>query len=289
MRSRWQLTIAIVLSSVLAVAPAASQETLAVVNGEVIAKEALVRHLLDLSTVGRAQLEEMINEALLFQAAQSLGITATDAEIDARAAEIKGTLDTQDAFKRYLADQQVTAQGLGHKLRVKILVEKLLADKAKVTDEEVTEVYEANRSRFETPETVTLRAILTKTKERADEAFKRLDQGEDFAAVASALSEHEYTAKRGGLLGRVTRANLSSVLAQAAFAAEVGSYTQLIEAEDGFYILKVEARSPATSRSFDDVKESIRTEISEMRLQQAWVVWLEEAREQASIERKWPP
>jgi len=101
MRSRWQLTIAIVLSSVLAVAPAASQETLAVVNGEVIAKEALVRHLLDLSTVGRAQLEEMINEALLFQAAQSLGairaggavhalsLTARKGPLHGRAVEVR--------------------------------------------------------------------------------------------------------------------------------------------------------------------------------------------------------
>lgn len=289
MRSRWELALAVILLGTLGVAPAVSQETLALVNGEAVSREALVHRLLDLSTAGGAQLEEMINEALLFQEAQKLGISATDAEIETRAGEIKAKLGTPDAFERYLADQQVTTQGLRHKLRVKIVVEKLLGDKVKVTDEGVREFYEANKRMFEAPETATLRAILTKTREGANEALKRLERGEDFAEVARALSEHEYTAKRGGFLGRVTRANLSNALAQAAFAAEVGSYTQPIETEDGFYILKIEARSLVRSESFDDVKESIRSEMREVKLQQAWVVWLQEARQQASIERTWQP
>ena len=276
--------------AVLAVVPAGAQEPLVIVNGETITRDALAHRLIDLGTVGQSQLEEMVNEALLSQAAQKQGISATDAEVDARIEDMKKRLGTPELFNRYLASQEVTAAGLREKLRVKILVEKILADKAKVTDQEIKQAYEQNKESFASPETVTLRMILTKTKARADEAIKRLDGGDDFAAVAKALSEHAYTAEQGGLLPRpVARANLSTALAEAAFATEIGKHTKPIETPDGYYILKVEARSAATNRSLDEVKDTIRAQLQEMKLQNAWVAWLQEARKQASIEHKWQP
>lgn len=290
MRPVWQLAFALGLAS-LAAMPAASQDPLAVVNGEGITRDALVHRLIDLGTAGQAQLEEMINEALLFQAAQEKGITASDEEIDARAAGIEEKLASEERFKAYLADQGVTHEGFRHKLRVKLLVEKLLSEKATVTDEEVKNAYDENKASFEAPETATLRMILTKTKEQADEAMKRLDAGENFADVAKELSINAFTAERGGLMLRpVSRANLRSpALVEAAFTTEVGKYAQPVETPDGYYIFKVEARTAATSKSFDDVKEAIRAELQEMKLQSAWVAWLEDARKQASIERKWQP
>jgi len=289
MRPYCKLMFAVALVA-LVMARASAQEALAIVNGEAITRESLAKRLIDLSTVGESQLEEMVNEALLFQAAQKQGVSATDAEVDARMAEIKKRLGAEEVFKHYLAGQEVTAAGLPNKLRVKILVEKMLGSKANVTDDEVKQAYEQNRASFESPESVTLRMILTKTKEGADKAMKRLDGGEDFAALAKAVSEHSFTAERGGLLPRpASRENLSPALAEAAFATEVGKYTQPIRTPDGYYILKVEARSAATKQSFDEVREAVRAQVQEMKLQDAWVAWLQEARKQASIERKWQP
>jgi len=284
------ILLAAILLAVLTIAPAAAQDALAVVNGEAITKEALVHRLLDLSTSGMSQLEEMVNETLLFQAAKKQGVTVTDAEIDARLAEVKKSLGTDQAFNNYLAEQAVTREGIRHKLRIKILVERLLADKAKVSDEDVQKTYDENKSMFQAPETVTLRIILTATKERADEAIKRLDAGENFADVSKAISENADTAKQGGLLGRVVRAQLIDPgVADAAFKTEVGKYSQPIQTPRGYCILKVEARSAAASQSFDDVKGPIRAQLQERKLQAAWVTWLEQARKQASIERKWQP
>jgi foldase protein PrsA len=279
-----------ILMAALAIAPASAQEVLRVVNGESITKDALVHRLLDLSTAGMSQLEEMVNETLLFQAAKKQGITASDAEVDARVAEIQKHYNTEDLFGTYLADQGVTKEGLRHKLRVKILVEKMLGDKVKVTDDEVRKAYDDNKVTFQAPETATLRIILTKSKERADEAMKRLDAGENFADVAKAISENAETAQQGGYLGRVTRERLSDPgLAEAVFATEVGRYTKPIQTAQGYVILKVEARSAALSQSFDDVKGLIRGRLQDVKLQAAWVDWLDEARKQATIDRKWQP
>jgi len=279
----------IAVSCALSAVSAVAQDVLVVVDGQPISREALVHRLLDLSTVGQAQLDEMINEALLSRAAEKQGITVSDAEIDARMAQLKDALKSDDAVKRYLADQEVTEAGLRQKLRVKILVAKLLGPKAQVADAEVKEAYDANRASFEKPETVTLSIILTKMKERAEDALKRLEKGESFPAVAKDVSEHAYTAERGGFLGQRARANLSEALATAAFKTEVGAYTQPIETEDGYYILKVDERSAARNQSFDDVKDAIREQLGEIKLQDAWVGWLTEARANAAIERKWHP
>jgi len=288
MRPCLKLMFAVAVAAALTVCAYAQAETLVVVNGAPITRDALAHRLIDLSTVGQSQLQEMVNEALLFQEAKKQGLSVSDKEIDARLAEIKqklGKLGKEDVFSRYLAGQEVSAAGLREKLRVKILVEKLLAAKTKVTDEEVKQAYNQHY------ELVNLRLILTKTKERADDAVKRLSAGEDFGAVAKALSEHAATAPNGGLVAQaLNRDSLPPDLATPAFATEVGKYTQPIEMPPaGYYILKVEARTFAQTPTFNEAKDDIRAQLQDMKLQGAWVTWLEDARKRATIEHKWQP
>jgi foldase protein PrsA len=269
--------------------PGACQEALVVVNGAAITRDELVHRLLDLSTAGQDQLEEMINEKLLFAAAAKEGISVSPQELDTRLAELKQKMGEEEAFKRNLASQELTEQGLRQKLQVKMVVEKLLGPRAKVTDQDVRDLYEKNKASFDKPESVTLSIIFTKTKERADEAAGRLGKGESFADVARALSEHAASAQRGGSIGPMARPNLPVPLAEAAFAAEVGKYTQPIKTDDGYFILKVDARTAGTTMSFDQVKDALRESLTESKLQQAYVAWLKEARDKAAIERKWHP
>jgi foldase protein PrsA len=288
MRSHW-LTAFVIAFGAIAVGAAGAEDVVVVVNGESITREALAHRLLDLGTTWQAPLEEMVNETLLFQASRKQGVTVSEAELDQRVASIRKKLGTEDDLARYLASQELTEPGLRNKLRVKLLVEKMLGAKATVTDGEVKDIYEKNKASFDTPETVTLRMIFTATKERSEQAIKRLDQGESFAQVAKTVSEHTLSAQNGGLIGKRSRAGLPPRLAAAAFQTEVGAHTQPIGMEDGYYILKVEERTAAKSRSFDDVKAVIRENLQESKLQQAFVAWLKEARDTASIERKWHP
>ncbi|HUT74641.1 MAG TPA: peptidyl-prolyl cis-trans isomerase [Armatimonadota bacterium] len=288
MRSHW-LTVFVIAFGAIAVGAAAAEDVVVVVNGESITREALAHRLLDLGTTWQAPLEEMVNETLLFQESRKQGITVSEAELDQRVASIRKKLGTEDDLARYLASQELTEPGLRNKLRVKFLVEKMLGAKATVTDGEVKDIYEKNKASFDTPETVTLRMILTATKERSEQAIKRLDKGESFAQVAKTVSEHTLSAQNGGLIGKRSRASLPPPLAAAAFQTEVGAHTQPIGMEDGYYILKVEERTAAKSPSFDDVKAVIRENLQESRLLQAFVAWLKEAHDNASIERKWHP
>ena len=303
MRSRYVIALPLLVSALVTLAgtPAAAappapvaakaprQDVFAVVNGEQITKDAVVHRLLALSTIGQATLEELINAALLSQAAKRGGITVSEADIDARIADIRRKAETEDAFRDYLAGQEVTPQGLRDKLRVKIMVERLLAAQAQVTDDEVKAVYEQNKASFSRPEMVTLSMIYTKTEERAKQAIARLAAGESFAKVAKALSENGQTAQKGGAVGDVRVATLPSPVRETVASTQIGAYTQPIKMGDGFRILRVEGRTPAATQGFDDVKADIRQQMVDIKLQQAYVAWLKEVRDKASIERKWRP
>ena len=82
---------------------------------------------------------------------------------------------------------------------------------------------------------------VTRTKEealeRARSLKKRLDAGENFAALARANSE-SLSAKNGGSLGAITRNDLVPAFADAAFALQQGQISDVVETPFGFHIIK---------------------------------------------------
>jgi peptidyl-prolyl cis-trans isomerase D len=124
--------------------------------------------------------------------------------------------------------------------------------------------YDADVLGFATPEKVSLRHILLKpdggtetaataNRERAELIRARLDQGEDFAAVAAEVSDDESTRENGGSLGEVPRGDVAPSLEAAAFSLDVGAVSEVIDGIEGLHILKVDAKTEAGRKSFDEV------------------------------------
>jgi parvulin-like peptidyl-prolyl isomerase len=74
-------------------------------------------------------------------------------------------------------------------------------------------------------------------RERAEEALRRALSGEDFAALARALSE-DPSAPRGGDLGLVRVSDLAEPLRSAAAALGSGRLSALLETPQGYVVLK---------------------------------------------------
>jgi choline-sulfatase len=86
-------------------------------------------------------------------------------------------------------------------------------------------------------ERVHLHLLRVREKKRAEEALRRALSGEDFAALARALSE-DPSAARGGDLGLVRVSDLAGPLRAAALRLAPGDVSRLVETADGFVILK---------------------------------------------------
>jgi len=126
----------------------------------------------------------------------------------------------------------------------------------------------------QTEEQVFARHILVETEEEANAAYERLQNGEDFAAVAAEVSQDTGSAARGGDLDWQPRSFFVKEFADAAFSQEIGEIGQPVKSEFGYHIIQVIAREelPLSASQYEQTKET------------AFNDWLTAEKEAANIE-----
>lgn len=81
--------------------------------------------------------------------------------------------------------------------------------------------------------------ILVATRDAADQVITRLNNGEDFAAVAREVSTDASTAGTGGDLGWFPRGVMVDAFEEAAFSLDVGQVSEPVQTQFGWHIIKV--------------------------------------------------
>ncbi len=144
-----------------------------------------------------------------------------------------------------------------------------------VSDEEAKLYYTAHPREFTSPERVKVRHILLEIPEGADEeAVKeiekkageikaRIENGEDFEAVAKEMSQDEATAEKGGDLGFFARGTMNPELEKVAFSLEPGIVSDPVRTSVGFHIIKTEEKEPEKLLDFELVKDKIKNKLVE--------------------------
>lgn len=108
-----------------------------------------------------------------------------------------------------------------------------------------------------------------KAKERLLAAKKRIEGGEDFATVATEVSEDEGSKASGGDLGFFGKGRMVPPFEKAAFELEVGKLSDVVETSHGYHLIKVE-----------EIKEPEITELAAVRLDIAKQLMREDAQQQ---------
>ena len=137
-----------------------------------------------------------------------------------------------------------------------------------VGPEEIKEYYDRNPGAFTVPERVKFRQVffrfgrLEERKETHDRAMKVLEEarkGKDFAALAREYSDDPRDS--GGGLWDVVRGARPAPVDEKLFSAPIGEPTDPIALERGFVILRVESRTAAEVKPFDDVQAIIEMKL----------------------------
>ncbi len=126
-----------------------------------------------------------------------------------------------------------------------------------------------------------IRGILLGTKKEAMEIRERLENGEDFAALAREFSQDESSKEQGGDLGWMQRWSDTSTLVQLAFRLEPGSFSQPTpditrQTKGGYWLIKVVERE-AERKLSDEIRDSLKMD--------AFTEWLTEVRGNYNIEK----
>jgi parvulin-like peptidyl-prolyl isomerase len=109
-----------------------------------------------------------------------------------------------------------------------------------------------------TEEQVLARHILVETEEEANAIYERLQDGEDFAAVAQETSQDTGSAANGGILDWQPRSFFVTEFADAAFSQEIGEIGQPVKTDFGYHIILVIAREdvPLNAMQYEQKKEN---------------------------------
>lgn len=145
---------------------------------------------------------------------------------------------------------------------------------ATVTDDEIRELYEQQREQFVTPEQRHARHILITpeaeseqaieaARAEAEQVMQRLEQGEDFAAVAAEVSDDTATASGGGDLGQFGRGIMVPEFEAAVFSMAVGERSGPVQSSFGFHVIELLEIMPEVATPLEDVREELIARLQE--------------------------
>jgi peptidyl-prolyl cis-trans isomerase C len=165
-----------------------------------------------------------------------------------------------------------------------------------VSEDDVKQYYKANEKIFFIPEQVKARHILIKVpfgttgearkkgKEKAESMLEWLKRGESFERLAEKNSEDPESAKKGGDLGFFTRGRMPKPFEEAAFSLKPGQISGIVETDLGYHIISVEDRREAKTRSFEEVKDSIRKQLADDLTKSKLEEFLKQVSQEAGLE-----
>lgn len=261
--------------------PSPVEELAALVNGQAIGQEEYEKQVaqveaffaqegLDpeseegrerLAQARRQVLEQMIDQELIRQAAVEMGVSISEAELEASIQDIIEQSGGQEQF-----DQSLQGMGTTYDDFRQMLLDQLLSEA----------VYSAvTASISPVAEQVHARHVLLPTRERAEEVLARLQAGEDFSYLAREYSEDISSRESGGDVGFFPRGVMPPEVEEVAFSLEVGETSEIVETQFGFHIVQVLERE----------EREIAVEVFENLRQQTFMQWLQDRREAATIER----
>lgn len=149
-----------------------------------------------------------------------------------------------------------------------------------VSDEELRAYYETQIERFRIQNRARVRHILFHTRgktdaeiaeirARAEDVLRRARRGTRFEDLARQFSEDAATKENGGDLGWIGQGQTVPEFEQAAFGLPKGSISDLIVAPYGIHIVQVVDREQARTRTFEEVRETLRPELAGQKLERA--------------------
>ncbi|MGZ4373063.1 MAG: peptidylprolyl isomerase, partial [Gaiellaceae bacterium] len=208
----------------------------------------------------------LVQQSELTQKAKTLGITVTDADVQARIKQIKKQYfaNNETKYKAQLKAQGLTEPLLAINLRGQILSEKIYAKvtgNVKVTEADIKAYYKAHKSTYAQTASRDVRHILVNNKKLADTLEAQLKAGGDFAKLAKKYSKDPGSAAQGGKL-TISKGQTVAPFDKVAFALKLNELSAPVHTTYGWHVIQALSDvKPATQQPLKDVTESIRTQL----------------------------
>ncbi|WP_144488991.1 peptidylprolyl isomerase [Bacillus thuringiensis] len=244
------IIIGAAMSSILLLSACGNSDTLVTSKSGNLTQEEFNKKLKE--TAGKPVLQQVMLDKILLDKYK-----VSDDEAKKKVEELKKQMG--DNFKSYLTQTGAKDEDdLKTKIKTQIAFEK--AVKASVTEKEMKDYYKPKLKASH---------ILVKDEKTAKEIKEKLNNGEDFAALAKQYSEDPGSKEQGGELPDFGPGEMDSKFEEAAYKLEAGQVSDPIKSSHGYHIIKLTEKKEL--KPFDQEKDNIRKELEQKRSQdQQW-------------------
>ena len=201
--------------------------------------------------------------------------------------QVKVTPETlQQSFQR---DRAIYSLPEKRYFQVLVADQAKMAESMNVTDAQLRAAYASSMDSFRTPERVKVRHILLMTQGKTDaekktaltkaqDLLKQVRAGADFAELAKKNSQDPGSAPNGGDLGFIVKGQTVAPFEKFAFSAKPNEISDLVTTEYGYHIIQVEEKEAARIKPFEEVKESIATQLKKQGVNEKMQSTVDQAR-----------
>jgi peptidyl-prolyl cis-trans isomerase SurA len=244
----------------------------------------------------------VVDEMLVLQRGHELGYTLTDAQFQSYLDNIKkeSKIETEEQFQAALKQENMTLADLRKNIEKTAIMSRVqqneVLGKVGVSEEEVRRYYEGHAKEFTTPQAITLREVFVNVsgdgagpeevaRTKAAGIRTRAVGGESFEKLAADLSDAPSKAN-AGLIGPLSVGDLSADLQKILGSMKVGEITDVLRAQKGYQILKLESSTKAETLPFDQAREQISQKVFDEKRRGEFEKYLEKLRAEAIIDWK---
>ena len=270
----------------------------AAAHGETIPPEQMM-------TIEANMLNRLIQIQILLQKSTDADKADGKAKADLQVSNLLARAGSQEKFDLQLKSVGMTSTELRAKVTQEATATATLtrALGITVTDADAKQFYnDTNHTAdFEQPEMVHVRHILLLTmdpttraplpddqkaakKKQIDDILKRVQAGEDFAALAKQYSEDKNSAINGGELPPFGHGEMVPQFEAAAFSMKTNTISDVVTTDYGYHIIKLLDKTPAQTVPYATVSDKIKDFLMQQQVQKLAPAYLDNLKKGADVE-----
>lgn len=244
----------------------------------------------------KSYLENLIDTKLQLQEAARDGITVSDADVAAAINNIRNKYSmTEEVFKETISKEGFTLQTYKKKMTEQIMLGRVIDQEVRsriiVTEQDIDAYLAEHKNAAQEMEGFDIsRITLRKSgsdkelEQKAQDIYKRLRNGENFADLAARYSD-DSSARTGGNLGFVRKSDMSEEFLNICSGVKPGEISEpLWSGDGGMYIIRVNEAS--IFKSEKEKREAVRQKLLNDRYNSEIKNWARGLREKAYVEIK---
>jgi len=279
-----------------------SDKPVARVNGAVLTDRDLLREMLQIfpyarqhngfpkaqeASIRQGALQMIIFEELVYQEALRRKLTISQQQLKQAEDDFKGQFHSAEEYNNYLKlEMGGSEKVIAERIKRSMLIEKVLKsdveDKSAITLAEARMFYDKNPKQFQVPESYAFQSISVlppqnATADQKKEGLKKAQEAlkqakatnsyQDFGLLAEKTSEDDFRVNMGDHKV-VDKDKLPPQVVKAFQSMKPGQVSEIIQIEQAYTIVRLNAHTPAGKQSFDFVKAGLRTEMQKAKYEQ---------------------